>query len=143
MYPAETKEKQYQMNKKVCTEYIPVHTVFKTVSMYHVHTFKLKYVLQNIHFLSSTYWYVLGTYWRKKVCTRYIHGKKVCTEYIPVYVGLQRYHTAINGTCRFMSVPYYSMVHTGLFSVHTGMNFVHTTGHDSRCLYDSKRVYNV
>jgi hypothetical protein len=24
-----------------------------------------------------------------------------------------------------MSVPYYSMVHTGLFSVHTGMNFVH------------------
>ena len=32
-----------------------------------------------------------------------------------------------------MSVPYYSMVHTGLFSVHTGMNFVHTTGHDSRC----------
>ncbi len=37
------------------------------------------------------------------------------------------------GLCRFMSVPYYSMVHTGSYSVHTGtsMNSVHTTGHDS------------
>ena len=56
MYPAETKEMQYQINKLekkyvlVCTKYIPVHTILKTRSMYQVHTFKLKYILQNIHF---------------------------------------------------------------------------------------------
>ncbi len=43
---------------------------------------------------------------------------------------MYRVHT---GLCRFIAVPYYSMVHTGSYSVHTGMNSVHTTGHDSRC----------
>jgi hypothetical protein len=45
-------------------------------------------------------------------------------------------HT-LAGLCRFIAVPYYSMVHTvtvtGSYSVHTGMNSVHTTSHNSRC----------
>ncbi len=32
-------------------------------------------------------------------------------------------HTCL---CRFIAVPYYSMVHTDSYSVHTGMNSVHT-----------------
>ncbi len=73
------------------------------------------------------------------ICTGYIHGtyfklrKIVCTWYILGVKSMYRVHT---GLCRFIAVPYYSMVHTGLYSVHTGMNLVHTVatraGHDSR-----------
>jgi hypothetical protein len=48
--PQKRKKSSTKSIKRVCTEYIQVHTVFKTASMYQVHTFKLKYVLQNIHF---------------------------------------------------------------------------------------------
>jgi hypothetical protein len=43
---------------------------------------------------------------------------------------MYRVHTCL---CQFIAVPYYSMVHTGSYSVHTSMNSVHTTSHDSRC----------
>ncbi len=69
--------------------------------------------------------HTLGTYLRKKVCTRYILGVK----------SMCQVHT---GLCRFIAaaVPYlayYSMVHAaGSYSVHTCMNSEHRTGHDSR-----------
>jgi hypothetical protein len=71
------------------------------------------------------------------VCTRYMHGTylrgKVCTRYILGIKSMYQLHT---GSCRVIAVPYYSMVHTGSYSVHTGMNSAHTIGHDSRCNND-------
>ncbi len=99
MYPAETKEMQYQINKKnklVCT----------VTGMYSVHTgtyhfmnqkyvpgtyFKLKYVLQNIHFLSVR----TGMY---LVHTRYI--LEVKSMYL-VHTWSKKY---VQGTYLFMSV---------------------------------------
>ncbi len=90
MYPAETKEKQYQINKKipcskppVCTRYILLSS--STVTMMYFKTYiSVQYVL-----LLVCTGNIISTYLRKKVCTRYIYGEKVCTEYtqadIPVY----------------------------------------------------------
>ena len=85
MYPAETKEMQYQINKKsmywyvlstyryipfyeseVCTGYILLISslYFKTYISYEYVTVCTRYIP------------VLGTYLRKKVCTRYILGVK-------------------------------------------------------------------
>ncbi len=108
----------------------PVHTISKTSSM----SLGTRYILLSSSMYFKTYisdQYVL-------ICTGYIHGtylrKIVCTWYILGVKSMCRVHT---GLCRIIAVPYYSMVHTGLYSVHTGMNLVHTTGHDSRCFLDS------
>ncbi len=73
MYPAEKKEMQYQINKKVCTGMYLVHTgTYHFMNQKYVpDTFNLKSVLQNIHFLPVC----TGMYW---VHTRYIlEGKSM------------------------------------------------------------------
>ena len=85
--------------------------------MYSVHTgtyllMTLKYVpgtyffprvcTQKYTFLISLYLVYTGTYLRKKVCTEYILREK----------SMYQVHT---GLCPFISVPYYSMVHTGMY----------------------------
>ncbi len=110
-----------------------IHTILWTRSMYRVHIFNLKSVIQNIHF-----WRVCtGTH---SVHTRYIlEGNSMYSvhtwgkKYVPGIKSMYQVHT---GLCRFITVPYYSMVHTGSYSVNIGMNLVHwhTTGHDSRWL---------
>ena len=128
MYPAETKEMQYQINKKSMYWYV--------LSTYRYIPFQKPAVCTRYILLSSSMYfktYISDQY--VLICTRYIHGtylrKIVCTWYILGVKSMYRVHT---GLCRFIAVPYYSMVHTGFFSVHTGMNYVHATGHDSRCI---------
>jgi hypothetical protein len=48
-----------------------------------------------------------STHFRKQVYTQYILEAK-------------RMYQVYTLTCRFIVVPYYSMVHTGMYSVHTG-----------------------
>ncbi len=134
MYPAETKEMQYQIKKKSMYwyvlntyQYIPFYElepevctrcILLTSSMYFKTYISYQYVLVYTR-------YILGTYLRKKV-SRYILGVK----------SMYRVHTG-SSLCWFITVPYYSMVHTGSYSVHTSMtrNSVHTIGHDSRCRF--------
>jgi len=126
MYPAETKEMQYQINKK--SMYWYVLSTYRYIPFY-----KPEVCTGYILLTSSLYFKTYISYEYVPVCTRYILGtylrKKVCTRYILGVKSMYRVHT---GLCWFIAVPYYSMVHTGLYSVHTGMNLVHTTGHDSR-----------
>ena len=102
--------------KKVCTGMYSVHT-----GTYHFMTLK----------------YVPGTYFFRRVCTQkhtfsssmysktyiflsvwtwyipvHTRGKKVCTEYILRVKSMYQVQT---GLCPFISVPYYSMVHTGMY----------------------------
>ena len=87
--------------------------------MYPVHTFFIKYILKNKHFLIGLNLVHTGTYSRKKVCTEYILREK----------SMYRVQT---GLCPFISVPYYSMVHTGMYRYELGtyhcsrfqMNFI-------------------
>ena len=51
------------------------------------------------------YWFEPGTY-------QYILEKKVCTEYILREKSTYQVQT---GLCPFILVPYYSMVHTGMY----------------------------
>ena len=105
---------------------------------------------QNIEI--EMYWYVLGTYlyipfYDPEVCTWYIlfpsstysksnildrfnlihtstySRKKVCTENILRVKSMNQVQT---GLCPFISVPYYSMVHTGMY------RYVLGTYHSSR-----------
>ena len=75
--------------------------------MYPVHTFFIKYILKNKHFLIGLNLVHTGTYSRKKVCTEYILREK----------SMYRVQT---GLCPFISVPYYSMVHTGMYRYELG-----------------------
>ena len=111
MYPAETREMKYQIIKK---------------GMY-------LYVL-------STYWYI--PFDDPEVCTRYIFFHWLCTwkptffigtyQYILEEKSMYRVHTSwkkyVPGTnrfmttlCPFISVSYYSMVHTGMYRYVPGM----------------------
>ena len=82
---------------EVCTRYI----LFSS-SMYSKTYFFVEYVLKNIHFLLSLNLVHAGTYSRKKVCTEYILWKK-------------NMYQVQTGLCPFIVVPYYSMVHTGMY----------------------------
>ena len=108
MYPAETREMKYQIIKKC---------------MYSVHTGT--YQLMTLKYVPGTYFFhrfgtrkptfCIGlnlvhtsTYSRKKVCTKYILREKSTYQ---VQTGL----------CLFISVSYYSMVHTGMYQYVQGM----------------------
>ena len=95
--------------KKVCTQYIQVHTILWPWSMYSVYTFFLEYVPENIHFWSFCTWYIpVHTWWKKYVLSTHLM-KNVCTEYILREKSMYQVQT---GLCRFIWVSYYSMVHT-------------------------------
>ena len=90
--------------------------------MYSVHT-------GTYHFMTLKY--VPGTYFFPRVCPqkhtifdqfepgtyRYIPEKKVCTEYILRVKSMYQVQTSL---CPFISVPYYSMVHTGMYRYELG-----------------------
>ena len=108
MYPAETREMKYQIIKKC---------------MYSVHT--STYQLMTLKYLPGTYFfYRFGT--RKPtfciglnlVHTSTYSRKKVCTEYILSEKSTYQVQT---GLCPFISVSYYSMVHTGMYRYVPGM----------------------
>ena len=129
-----------QKRKKCSTKSIKKSMYWYVLSTYRYIPFQKPAVCTRYILLSSSMYfktYISDQY--VLICTGYIHGtylrKIVCTWYILGVKSMYRVHT---GLCRFIAVPYYSMVHTGLYSVHTGMNLVHdTTGHDhdSRCQF--------
>jgi hypothetical protein len=102
MYPAETKEMQYQINKK--SMYWYVLSTYRYIPFYEPEVCT-RYILltSSLYFKTYiSYQYVpvctpdiLGTYLRKKVCTLYILGVKSMYQ---VYTG--------SSLCRFIAVPY-------------------------------------
>ena len=79
--------------KNVCTQYIPVHTIWWPSSMYQVHTFFIDFVPENQHFSLVWTWYIPVHTREKKYEPSTYFVKKVRTRYKPVYVRLYRYHT--------------------------------------------------
>ncbi len=118
---------RYQINKKCMYWY--VLSTYRYILLYESEVCT-RYIL----LYSSLYFKTYISYQFIQVCTRYIPGtylrEKLCSLYILGVKIMYRVHT---GLCRFIAVPYYSMVHTGSYSVQTSINSVHTIGHDSRC----------
>ncbi len=129
MYPAETKEMQYQTNKKSMYWYVLSTYRYLLVPFYEsevctgptttgyilLSSLKSRYVLQNIHFLLPV--------------PRRTGMYSVHTQYILEVKNMYSVHTwgkkyvsgTVTRTYRFMSVysgtgPYYCMVHTGSYS---------------------------
>ncbi len=99
MYPAETKEMQYQIKKKKMYwyvlsiyQYIPLYAsepevctwyILLTSSLYFKTYISYQYVQ-----VCTLYIMILGTYLREKVCTRYILGAKSTGTYLFMSQGL-------------------------------------------------------
>ena len=108
MYPAETREMKYQIIKKVMYS---VHTgTYQLMTLTYVHGtyFFHRFGTQKPTFCIGLNLVHTSTYSRKKVWTKYILREKSTYQ---VQTGL----------CPFISVSYYSMVHTGMYRYVPGM----------------------